>query len=269
MIRRPAVAGRFYPAEQAALRNELRDMTHGKKPPAEPRGLALMVPHAGYVYSGRVAAATYTSVRLPSRVVVLCPNHTGQGEPIAVMDRGSWELPLGMAPIDNPLATAILARCASARVDEEAHRAEHSLVVQIPFLQFLVEDLRFVPICVGTMRLTLLLELGRAVGDAIRADGGEVLLVISSDMSHYVPVEEAERQDRKALDRVLALDPEGLHSVVLREEISMCGVAPAVAGLEAARQLGARQGRLVTYATSGDKNGDYQSVVGYAGVAVT
>ena len=129
--------------------------------------------------------------------------------------------------------------------------------------------MRFVPICVGTLHLPTLLDLGTAVGEAIREDGGEILVVISSDMSHYVPVAEARLQDRKAIDRLLALDPEGLHRVVTEEEISMCGIAPTVAGLAAARQLGASAARLVAYATSGDRTGDFQSVVGYAGVAVT
>jgi hypothetical protein len=220
-----------------------------------------MVPHAGYIYSGGVAAATYTSARLSRRAVVLGPNHTGAGEPIAVCDRGSWLLPLGEVPIDEELA--------AARVDERAHRREHSLEVQIPFLQHLVPELTFVPVCVGTLALRPLLDLGRALADAIRAASAEVMIVISSDMSHYIPAAEAKRLDHKALDRVLALDPGGLHDVVVGEWISMCGIAPAVAGLEAARRLGAREARLIAYANSGDRNGDYRSVVGYAGVAFT
>jgi hypothetical protein len=269
MLRRPAVAGRFYPADPETLRTALREMTGGRRPPADPGGIAVMVPHAGYIYSGSVAGATYTAVRLPGRAVILGPNHTGEGEPIAVMNDGAWESPLGPAPIDAPLAAAILSRCPEASVDDRAHRREHALEVQIPFLQYLLGDVRFVPICVGTLRLPLLLGLGRAVAEAIRDSNEEALVVVSSDMSHYVPVAEAEAQDRKAIDRVVALDPEGLHRVVREEEISMCGVAPAVAGLEAARRLGARGARLVAYATSGDRSGDFQSVVGYAGVAIT
>ncbi len=269
MIRRPAVAGHFYPADPESLRRELDRMTGGLRPPDSPRGVALMVPHAGYIYSGRVAAAAYTSVGLASRVVILGPNHTGAGEAIAVMNEGAWRLPLGDAPIDEELACAILARCRAARVDEAAHLREHSLEVQVPFLQHLRPGLRFVPICVGTQHLPLLLDLGRAVAEATRDLGAEILVVISTDMSHYVPQAVAEREDRKAIDRVLALEPEGLHRIVLQEGISMCGIAPAVAGLEAARHLGARSARLIAYATSGERSGDYQAVVGYAGVAVT
>lgn len=269
MIRRPVVAGQFYPADPDTLKRDLVTLTRGQSPPSEPRGVALLVPHAGYIYSGRVAGATYISVRLARRAIILCPNHTGLGEEIAVNDEGHWETPLGRVPVDAPLAQAVLERCPKARVDDSAHGREHSLEVQIPFLQHLVGEVRFVPICVGTLRLGSLLDLGRALAEAVRDDGGDILVIISSDMSHYVPAAVAERLDRQAIERVLALDPEGLHRVVREEEISMCGIAPAVAGLEAARRLGASGARLVAYGHSGETSGDVRSVVGYAGVAVT
>lgn len=269
MIRRPAVAGQFYPADRETLESDLVALTQGKSPPAEPRGIALMVPHAGYMYSGRVAAKTYTAVRLARRAVILCPNHTGRGEAIAINDEGHWETPLGRVPVDATLARAVLGGCRQAVVDQEAHRREHSLEVQLPFLQHLVGEVTFVPICVGTLHVQDLLSLGRAVAAAVQEDGGEILLIISSDMSHYVPAAVAARQDHRAIERVVALDPEGLHRIVLEEDISMCGIAPAVAGLEAARKLGAREARLVAYGHSGETSGDVRSVVGYAGVAVT
>lgn len=268
MIRRPAVAGAFYPADPETLWKDLDGLTRGRRPPADPAARALLVPHAGYIYSGRIAAETYLAAGLRHRVVILGPNHTGDGEPIAVMPEGSWRTPLGDAPIDAPLATAILERCAGARDDPAAHRREHSLEVQVPFLQHLAAPFTFVPICVGTHRLAALLDLGRAIAEAVTAVGGEVLLVLSSDMSHYLPAPVAERLDRTALERILAIDPEGLHRVVLGGDISMCGVAPAVAGLEAARRLGAAAARLVAYGNSGDRSGDFDAVVGYAGVAV-
>src|SRR6267378_827742 len=219
MIRRPAVAGQFYPADPETLRRDLVALTQGKSPPPEPRGIALLVPHAGYIYSGRVAAATYISVRLPPRAAILRPNHTGLGEAIALNHEGHWETPLGRVPIDAPLARAILERCPQARVDGSAHSREHSLEVQLPFLQHLIGEFRFVPICVGTLRLPILLDLGRAVAEAIAAAGDEILLIVSSDMSHYVPAPIAEAQDHKAIERVVAIDPEGLHRVVLQEKI--------------------------------------------------
>jgi len=268
MMRRPAVAGSFYPADPDRLRQELDQLTEGRRPPLEPRARALLVPHAGYIYSGRIAAQTYLAARLPARIVILGPNHTGVGEAIAIMTEGTWSLPLGEAVIDAPLAAAILDRCPASRADAAAHRREHSLEVQVPFLQHLRGDLSFVPICVGTQRLPLLLDLGRALAEAITGEPDEILLVLSSDMSHDVPASLAERLDQRALDRVLAIDPEGLHRVVREERISMCGVAPAVAGIEAARRLGAVSARLVAYGNSGERSGDFDAVVGYAGVAI-
>ena len=268
MIRRPAVAGAFYPAGEDSLRNELQALTGGSRVPDAPPPRALLVPHAGYIYSGRIAARTYLSAGLPSRFVVLGPNHTGEGEPIAVQSEGAWRTPLGDAPIDAPLAAAILGEAGAARVDDAAHRREHSIEVQIPFLQHLAQGSRFVPICVGTHRLEALLDLGGALARAIAAAQGPVTLVLSSDMTHYEPAEVAERRDRPALERILAIDPEGLLRVVRDQAITMCGVAPVVAGLEAARRLGATQGTLVAYGHSGERTGDFASVVAYAGVAV-
>ena len=216
-----------------------------------------------------MAGKTYRSVRLPGRVVILCPNHTGLGEAIAINVEGHWESPIGRVPVDASLARAVLAPGPVARADRAAHDREHSLEVQLPFLQYLVEEVTLVPICVGTQNLQALLGLGRGIASAVQQDGGDILLIISSDMSHYVPAAVAKTQDHKAIERIVALDPEGLHRVVLQENISMCGVAPAVAGLEAARRLGAREARLVAYGHSGETTGDLRSVVGYAGVAVT
>ncbi len=269
MSRHPAVAGSFYPAEPGTLTEDLRRLCAGREAPRRPRAIALMVPHAGYIYSGGVAAATYCAAGLSSRVVILGPNHTGAGEPVAVYDRGAWRSPLGDAPIDEPLARAVLEHCRFARADERAHLREHSLEVQVPFLQHLLKRITLLPICVGTQKLTVLLDLGRALAEAVRLAGEDVLIVMSSDMSHYIPADVAERLDRLALDRALALDPEGLHRVVRQRDISMCGLAAAVAGFEASRRLGAREARLIAYANSGDRSGDYESVVGYAGIAVT
>jgi hypothetical protein len=269
MNRRPAVAGSFYPADPETLRKELDGLMRGRRSSEGPPAVALMVPHAGYIYSGPVAADTYAATRLPRRFVIIGPNHTGRGKAIAIMAEGAWATPFGEAPIDEPLAAAILAGCPASCRDDVAHQREHSLEVQVPFLQYIVGDFCFVPICVGTQDRKTLLALGRALAEAISATGDEVLILISSDMSHYLPASLAERQDRKALDRFLAIDPEGLHEVVVDEEISMCGISPAVAGLEASRRLGAREARLIRYSNSGERSGDLLSVVGYAGVAVT
>jgi len=268
MIRRPAVAGSFYPADPDSLRSAVDSLAEGRTPPGSPRPRAILVPHAGYVYSGRIAARTYLCGALPQRLIVLGPNHTGMGEPIALQAAGAWRTPLGEAPIDAALAAAILERLPEARDDAAAHRLEHSIEVQIPFLQRWAEGFRFVPICVGTHRLEALTALGRAIADAMREAGEPVLLVLSSDLSHYLPAEEAERLDTLALERVLAIDPAGLLRTVEENRITMCGVAPVVAGLEAARRLGAARSALVARGHSGETTGDWLSVVGYAGVAV-
>jgi AmmeMemoRadiSam system protein B len=268
MIRRPAVAGTFYPADPKALEAEIAGFVAGRRPPRAPAAIAVMVPHAGYIYSGGIAVETYLATCLPGRVVILGPNHTGLGEPIAVMAEGDWRTPLGDVPIDGPLAAAILERCGGASIDAVAHQREHSLEVQVPLLQRLAPSFSFVPICVGTHRLGRLLDLGRAIAQAVAEIPAPTLLVLSSDMSHYLPATEAERQDRRALAPLLALDPAGLHREVTAADISMCGMAPVVAGLEAAVALGASEARLVAYGHSGERTGDHDSVVAYAGVAV-
>jgi hypothetical protein len=183
------------------------------------------------------------------------------------MNRGAWETPLGSVAIDAVLADRLLETCPSAEVDSRAHLREHSLEVQLPFLQVLVGGFSFVPICVGTGKLETLIDLGGGIARAIADSERPIVIVVSSDMSHYLPVEIARTRDEAAIERMMAVDPEGLHRVVREREISMCGYAPAVAGLQAARSAGARSGRLIAYASSGDATGDYASVVAYAGLA--
>ena len=264
MTRMPAVAGRFYPGSKQALLAELGRYVS----PAEQTkpALGLLVPHAGYMYSGPVAGAVYAAADIPGRMVILCPNHTGHGRSLAFMGEGVWHTPLGDVPIDEPLAAELSARLPELEADEFAHRFEHSLEVQLPFLQFRRVSFSFVPICLGTSRLETLLHLGDALAGAVEAAGEPVLLVASSDMTHYEPARQASRKDHLAIRCLEALDPEGLARTVREEEISMCGWAPAVAVARACKKLGATRGELVRYATSGDVTGDMGSVVGYAGM---
>jgi AmmeMemoRadiSam system protein B len=271
VIREPAFAGQFYPDDPARLRAEIQRCL-APEPGIEEAAVAaaaIVVPHAAYMYSGRIAGAVYAAARLQERLVILCPNHTGRGEPVAVMSRGGWRTPLGVAPIDETLADRILARCPMATVDDQAHRREHSLEVQLPFLQVLRAAPRFVPICVGITSLPDLVALGLGIAAAIAPPGEPAGIIVSTDMSHYLPAEAARAQDMVALERIEALDPEGLHRVVRQRGISMCGIAPAVAGLTAARCGGARAARLIAYGNSGDASGDYGSVVAYAGLAIS
>jgi hypothetical protein len=265
MLRRPAFSGSFYPADPAALRREV-DALLGAARKAPAAVTALMAPHAGYIYSGRVAGMTYASALLPQRIILLGPNHTGRGKPFALFDSGEWETPLGAVPVDAEAARRLREACPLLEPDGEAHRGEHSLEVQLPFLQARVEGLRIVPVCVGSPSLEHLRLLGAAVAEAAASFHEPAAIVISSDMTHYEPRDFAENQDRKAIAELARLDAGGLHRVVERERISMCGVYPAVAGVEACRALGASRGELVDYANSGDTTGDYSDVVAYAGM---
>lgn len=265
-IRPPAVAGRFYPGEPAELRRQVAQLLGT---PAPAPAVGAVVPHAGYVYSGKVAGATFRRLRIPERVVVLGPNHTGRGAPISVYATGAFRIPGADVAIDEPLAAAILAGVPGAQADRRAHEREHALEVELPFLVALRPDVRIVPIVLGGLggldghRVA---AVGRALAEVIRDK--DVLVIASSDMSHYIPHDEAARRDRLAIDQVLALDALGLYDTCERGGISMCGVLPATALLACTSALGATGAELVQYATSGEAFGDYASVVGYAGVLV-
>ncbi len=263
MDREPAVAGRFYPGSEEPLWVEVTALL-GPPTPSRP-ALGVLVPHAGYVYSGKVAGETYARVEVPGRAVVLCPNHTGFGARVALWPEGGWRTPLGRVPVDAEL-TAALRACPLVEDDRAAHLREHALEVQLPFLQARRPDVAIAALCLGPLSADACEELGRAVAVAVRAR--PALLVASSDMSHYLPAEVARALDERALARFLALDARGLHETVRQEEISMCGVVPATVMLAAARELGATRAELVRYANSGDVSGDRESVVGYAGAVV-
>ncbi len=267
MKREPAVAGRFYPDDPGELRETIA--SYLTRPQSLLDAKAVLVPHAGYVYSGSVAGEVFSSVRLPRRILLLGPNHTGRGGELALAPPGDWVTPLGTVAVDGVLNRALAAECPDLREDAGAHRYEHSLEVQLPFLQVLQPELRFSAICIRQMDYPTLETLGHAMARAIGSLNEPVLLIASSDMTHYESKESAAEQDRLAIDRILALDPEGLYGVVLDRDITMCGFAPAVAVLIACRDMGASSGRLIRYTNSGEASGDYDRVVAYAGIAVT
>ena len=266
MVRHPAVAGRFYPRDRDTLLKDVQSFlsSHATGIPA----LGCVIPHAGYIYSGAVAGAVYAQVDLPPRIIILCPNHTGKGRPLAIMSQGAWETPLGPAPIDSPLADALKERFPLLTEDADAHRSEHAIEVELPFLQARRPDFTFVPIALGTAQFDVLEKLGEAVADAVQTQSGKVLIIASSDMNHYENDAITRVKDHKAIERMLGLDARGLFDVVMREEISMCGFGPAVVMLTATKRLGATSAELIKYATSGDVSGDREMVVGYAGVIV-
>jgi len=267
-IRQPAVAGRFYPADASRLAAEVSGFLADAHAERSRRAVAVMVPHAGYVYSGGVAGRVFAGVEVPNTVVVLCPNHTGRGARIAVAPHGAWRLPGGNIPIDSELAAEILARVPDARADAEAHRFEHAIEVELPFLLARQPALKVVPIVLGHLSAAEAISLGEQLDQAVRAVGRPVLVVASSDMSHYLPDSETRAVDRVALEPLLALDPAALYRTVADNDISMCGFIPATAMLAYARAVGAGAPELVGYATSGDAFGDRERVVGYAGVVL-
>ena len=268
MSRTPAVANMFYPGDTTRLKEELDTFV---KPVPEPRKvLAAISPHAGYMYSGGVAGAVFSRIRIPEAVVILGPNHRGVGAPVAVAASGTWDMPLGPVSINEDLAEAILKAPVEHKIedDDHAHIMEHSIEVQIPFLQVLRPQVSVVPMALSHVAYGACEETGRALARGVADYGKEVLLVASTDMTHYESQEVARAKDQLAIDRILDLDPKGLYETVAQHRISMCGVIPTTIVLTACKALGATKAELVQYATSGDVTGDYAQVVGYAGFIV-
>lgn len=265
-VRPPAVAGHFYTANPDRLREQVLQFT--ALPGEKTNALGCMVPHAGYMYSGHVAGAVFGRLELTSRFVILCPNHTGEGEPLAVMTNGAWRTPLGDARIDRDLASDLMRRFPPLTEDHQSQKYEHALEVQLPFLQVLAPGFTFVPVTIGISRYEYLHGLGEAIGQVLSSLQGQAVVIASSDMNHYESDAITREKDRTAIDRILALDPAGLHEVLAREHSTMCGYGPAIAMLVATKMLGASSAELVKYATSGDISGERDSVVGYAGILV-
>ena len=268
MIRLPAVAGRFYPSEPKELARQIADYAPA---PSAARIVArgCVVPHAGYMYSGHVAGAVFSLLDIPARCILLGPRHYPRGEAMAILSQGSWRTPLGDAAIDAELAAELMQACPGLREDTVAHEREHSLEVQIPFLQRLAPaDFRFVPVVLAADRYGVLAELGHAVAKVVAAQSERVLVIASTDMNHYESDALTRAKDEMAIAQILRLDPRGLYDTVRGEGITMCGYAAATAMLVAMRDLGAEPAELVRYATSGDITGERDEVVGYAGLIV-
>ncbi len=266
MIRPPVVAGQFYPARREALEAELRDYT---EPGLEKeKAIGILCPHAGFMYSGAVAGAVYSRIEIPRQVVLIGPNHTGYGPAFSIMAEGEWPVPNAKFEIDVLLADRIASEIPLLERDQSAHMFEHSLEVQLPFIAWFSQDVKIVPIVIMNAKLGELEEAGKGLARAIKSSVKGVLMVASSDMSHYIPDGLAREKDGLAIERILALDPDGLYSVIHAERITMCGYMPAVMMLFAARELGAREARLVKYATSAEVSGDFLQVVGYAGIII-
>ncbi len=266
MLRLPAVAGSFYPSNTAELSRQIAKYTETEHKSAQKSVRACLVPHAGYVYSGHVAGAVLSEIKIPARVVILGVRHRPPGSPMALVSSGAWRTPLGDAEIDEELATMILEACPLLKEDTLAHSREHSLEVQIPFLQVLKPQFKFVPIALGSAHFESLVAVGEALGRALAAQMCEVLLLTTSDLNHYEDDATTRRKDRLAIAQLLKMDAKGLYDTCRSEDISMCGLGPAVAMLTALRIMKASRAELARYATSADRSGDSKAVVGYAGM---
>jgi hypothetical protein len=271
VTRPPAVAGMFYEGAPERLRAQV-DACFAANPPAPPakeRFLGAVVPHAGLMYSGHVAAAFYSLADLPKRLIILCPNHTGAGHFAAINREGAWRTPLGDVAIDTALADALMAKSRLLAEDARAHAREHSLEVQLPFLQRLLPDFTFVPICLGAHRYDYAEEIGRAIAEVMREERDPIAILASSDLNHYEDQRTTLRKDQLAIDEVLKRNPAELWRVVDEYDVSMCGFIPTTTMLLATNALGATNARLIKHATSGDVSGDYERVVGYAAITVS
>lgn len=265
-VRKPAVAGQFYPGTAQALRKEIGSLvsTQAKKVDA----IACMLPHAGYMYSGKVAAQTVSAVNIKEKIVLFGPNHTGYGAPYSIMAEGVWQTPLGEVKIDPVLAKKILAGSKYLQADEQAHLYEHSLEVELPFLQYFRSSFEIVPIVFLSDDLPALRAVGKDVAAALMDIKDDSMIVASSDMTHYESQAEASAKDHEAIKAILDLDEEKLFKQVKSLKISMCGYAPAIAMISAAKALGAKSAELIKYQTSADVTADMNSVVGYAGIII-
>ncbi|MFO8101515.1 MAG: MEMO1 family protein [Dehalococcoidia bacterium] len=266
MARKPVVAGRFYPGSAGALLAEIERMMDPQV--SREKVIGLISPHAGYSFSGPVAGATLSRIEPAGTFVIMGPNHTGMGSPFAIMTGENWETPLGEVQIDAELGKLILQNSEYLDEDAEAHRYEHSIEVQLPFLQYLGENIKIVPIVLSHSGGEFYKEIGKSIARAVKESGQEVVIMASSDMTHYEPQESARTKDMKAIEAILDLAEDELLGRIREFNITMCGYGPVVSLISAAKELGAREAELVRYQTSGDVTGDYGGVVGYAGVII-
>jgi AmmeMemoRadiSam system protein B len=266
MIRGSIVAGQFYPGSSDGLKKMIETMVDDRAEKVE--AIGLVSPHAGYIYSGVVAGAVISRVKFKDTFVILGPNHTGRGKAFSIMTKGVWETPLGEVEIDSELGKLILASSSYLEEDHVAHQFEHSLEVQVPFLQYFKPDVRIVPIVLAHASGATYKKIGMELASAIKKSKKGVVILASSDMTHYEPHETARSKDRQAIEAILDLNEDELLKRVDEFDISMCGYAPVVSLICAAKELGAKKAELVKYQTSGDTSGDYSSVVGYAGILV-
>ncbi len=266
MDREAAVAGQFYPASEGSLREQIKGFVDEGAEREEVVGV--VSPHAGYIYSGKVAGAVYSRIVPAETYILLGPNHTGRGSPFSLVAEGAWKTPLGSVEIDADMAQELLAESRNLKDDEKAHHSEHSLEVQLPFLQYLKRDFRFVPILLSPAAPDIYEEIGKALARVIRLKKTKTIIIASSDLTHYEPQKMADEKDKEAIKAILELNEGKLLEKVRDIDISMCGYASVATTLIACKELGAKKAELIQYMTSGDTSGDYSAVVGYAGIII-
>ncbi|MDR9459508.1 MAG: MEMO1 family protein [Dehalococcoidia bacterium] len=266
MIRNPVVSGKFYPGSATSLEAQIREFIDEGATKEEVLGV--VSPHAGYSYSGPVAGAVLSRVKFKDTFVIMGPNHTGLGQPFSIMTEGTWRTPLGNVEIDTDLAIKILEMSPPLKEDHIAHLEEHSIEVQIPFLQYLKKGIRIVPILLTHADSTVYKEIGKGIAEAIKDQGGEAVIMASSDMTHYEDQDSASRKDLLAIVAILELNEDELLKRIGEYHITMCGYAPVASLISACKDLGAEETELVKYQTSGDVIRDFRSVVGYAGIII-
>lgn len=271
LLRKPVVAGRFYPGDAAALHEEVRHWLDNGDKNTQKEGescpWAVMLPHAGYMFCGNVLGQTLAGQKLPSRLIIVCPNHTGHGQPLGLWPEGAWITPLGAVKVDEQLAAEILQSGGGFAADTASHVGEHSIEVVLPFLQESVPNLSIVPICVGTQNRKYLQDAAQALATVLKMpQNANVGMVVSSDMNHYENETVTMSKDNLALDQIRAKDPDGLLRVVAKNGITMCGAGPMALALYTAKDLGDVDVSLVAHETSGKASGDHEHTVGYAGL---
>ena len=267
MIRSPVVSGQFYPESPSQLKSMIEGFVD--KEAVKEEVIGLVSPHAGYIYSGPVAGAVISRIKFNDTFIILGPNHTGRGKPFSIMTEGVWKTPLGEVEIDSELGKQILATSKHLEEDYAAHQYEHSIEVQLPFLQYFKKDIRLVPIILSYYPGATYKEIGKEIAKAVKELNKKVVIIASSDMTHYEPQKSAQKKDSQAIEAILDLNEDELLKRVDELNISMCGYGPTVSLLSAAKELGATGAELVRYQTSGDTTGDYSAVVGYAGIIIT
>ena len=277
-VRFPSQAGTFYAGSRESLRRQIESCFVHRYGPGEvpkvvedgPRRIfGLVCPHAGYMYSGPVAANSYHALSLDGKVdsfVILGPNHHGVGSALATVEGGAWRTPLGDVEVDTETAKEIVRESGIIDVDESAHQYEHSIEVQIPFLQYLYgSSFKFVPVCFLMQDIESSREVGNVLGKVLA--GKNAVVIASTDMTHYEPQRRAEEKDRRVIDAILKMDEGLLYSTIEDLNISACGYGPVTTLMTAAKKLNATNVELLSYRTSGDITGDKSSVVGYASLS--